>query len=74
MRQSFIHKGITIAYPSSLIQQNFGESVSNHGFLLWDVETKTFEECDVQNKYSYYNFKISSLDDLEEDKEIITNG
>jgi len=30
-RQIFNHKGIMIAYPSSLIQQNFGENVSKHG-------------------------------------------
>ena len=46
-RQSFNHKGIQIAYPSSLIQQNFGENVSGHGFLFWDVETKTFTEHNV---------------------------
>ncbi len=72
-RQSFNHKGIQIAYPSSLIQQNFGENVSKHGYLLWDVETKTFTEHDVDNKYSFYNFKIKSLEDLENNKEIITN-
>jgi len=72
-RQSFNHKGIPIAYPSSLIQQNFGENVSKHGYLLWDVETKTFTEHDVDNKYLFYNFKIKSLDDLENNKEVITN-
>ena len=72
-RQSFNHKGIIIAYPSSLIQQNFGENVSNHGFLFWDVETKTYTEHNVENKHVYYNFKIKSLDDLENNKELITN-
>lgn len=72
-RQTFNHKGILIAYPSSLIQQNFGENVSNHGFLLWDVETKTFTEHNVENRYPYYNFKIKSVDDFENNKEIITN-
>jgi len=72
-RQSFNHKGIQIAYPSSLIQQNFGENVSKHGFLFWDIETKTFTEHDVDNKYQMYNFKIKSLEDLENNAEIITN-
>jgi len=72
-RQTFNHKGTIIAYPSSLIQQNFGENVSNHGFLLWDIESKTFEEYNVENKYSYYNFKIKSLDDIENGTEKITN-
>jgi DNA repair exonuclease SbcCD nuclease subunit len=72
-RQSFNHKGIIVAYPSSLIQQNFGENVSNHGFLFWDVENKTFTEHNVENKYPYYNFKIKSLDDIENGTELITN-
>ena len=72
-RQFFNHKGIQIAYPSSLIQQNFGENVSKHGFLFWDVETKTFTEHDVENLFPMYNFRIKSLDDLENNAEIITN-
>jgi len=72
-RQSFNHKGIPIAYPSSLIQQNFGENVSKHGFLLWNVETKTFTEHDVENKTPFYQFKIKSLEDLENGTEVLTN-
>jgi DNA repair exonuclease SbcCD nuclease subunit len=72
-RQFFNHKGIQIAYPSSLIQQNFGENVTKHGFLIWDVETKTFTEHDVENKYPFYQFKIKSLEDLETGTEKITN-
>lgn len=72
-RQSFNHNGIMVAYPSSLIQQNFGENVSKHGFLFWDVETKTFTEHDVANKHQYYTIKIKSLEDLENNKELITN-
>lgn len=30
----------TIAYPGSLIQQNYGEDL-NKGFLLWNINTKT---------------------------------
>ena len=72
-RQSFNYKGIPVAYSSSLIQQNFGENVSNHGYLIWDVGMKTFTEHNVDNKYSYYNFRIKSLEDLDNNKELITN-
>ncbi len=72
-RQSFNHNGIKIAYPSSLIQQNFGENVSNHGFLFWDVENRTFSEHNVENANTYYNFKIKSLEDLDNNTEILTN-
>jgi DNA repair exonuclease SbcCD nuclease subunit len=72
-RQSFNHKGTIIAFSSSLIQQNFGEKVSKHGFLLWDVPTKSFTEHDVDNNYPYYQFRIKSLDDLDNNNEVITN-
>lgn len=72
-RQTFNHKGIIIAYPSSLIQQNFGENITKHGFLLWDVETRTYTEHDVENNAPYYQFNIKSLDDIENGTEVITN-
>jgi DNA repair exonuclease SbcCD nuclease subunit len=72
-RQSFIHKGINIAYPSSLIQQNFGENVTKHGFLCWDMESKSFTEHDVDNRFLYYQFKIKSIEDIETGNETITN-
>ena len=72
-RQSFNYNGIPIVYSSSLIQQNFGENVSKHGFLLWDVESKTFTEHDVENKFPFYQFKIKSLEDLDNGTEVLTN-
>ena len=72
-RQKLMYNNIPIVMPSSLIQQNFGENVSNHGFLFWDIETKTFTEHDVDNRYPFYNFKIKSLEDLDNNKEVITN-
>lgn len=72
-RQVFNHKGILIAYPSSLIQQNFGENITKHGFLLWDIPTKTYTEHDVENKFPYYQFKIKSIDDIDNGTEQITN-
>lgn len=73
MRQIFNHNGVIIAYPSSLLQQNFGENVSGHGFLLWDVETKQPTAYDVENQYPFYHFKIKSLDDLETNSEKLVN-
>lgn len=68
-----IKKMIPVVMPSSLIQQNFGENVTKHGFLIWDVESKTFEEHDVDNKYPFYQFKIKSIEDIENGTELITN-
>ena len=66
--QIFIHKDIPVIYSSSLIQQNFGESISNHGFVLWDVNDLYNSFHNVKNNYPYYQFKIYSLEDLEEYK------
>lgn len=73
MKKIKIKKVIPIAYCGSLIQQNFGENVTKHGFLLWDVETNTFNDYDVENRYPYYQFRIKSLEDLENGTEKITN-
>jgi hypothetical protein len=69
-----IKKTIPIMMSSSLLQQNFGERVTGHGFLLWDVEKLSFIEYNVENPYLFYNMKISSLDDISNNTEIITNG
>ena len=48
----------TIAYAGSLIQQNHGESLDKHGYLLWDVESRTFEEFDIENDYGFYTLDV----------------
>jgi DNA repair exonuclease SbcCD nuclease subunit len=48
----------TIAYAGSIIQQNHGESLDKHGYLLWDVESRTFEEFDIQNDYGFYTLDV----------------
>lgn len=73
MGKKKIKKIIKVVMPSSLIQQNFGENVSKHGFLLWDVESKTFTEHDVENTTPFYQFKIKSLEDLDNGTEVLTN-
>jgi DNA repair exonuclease SbcCD nuclease subunit len=72
-RQGFIHNDIKMVYPGSLVQQDFGENISKHGFLIWDVAGKTFNEYDVENKHLFYKFKITSLEDLENNLEELIN-
>ena len=50
----------TIAYAGSLIQQNHGESLDKHGYLLWDVESRTFEEFDIPNDYGFYTLDVTN--------------
>lgn len=73
LRQEFEYKGIPIAYASSLIQQDFGEKLYEHGYLLWDVSERTFTDHNIRMDFGYYVFKITSLDNLETESEILTN-
>jgi DNA repair exonuclease SbcCD nuclease subunit len=73
-RQCLKYDGVPLVYSGSLIQQDHGENVSGHGFLLWDVESATYEEIDIPNEdYGYYTFTINDIEDIDEDKEIVIN-
>ena len=50
--------GCKVVYAGSLIQQNFGESLDKHGFLVWDLDTLTYEGVDIQNDYGYYTLDV----------------
>ena len=47
-----------IAYAGSLIQQNHGESLNNHGVLVWDLENKTSKLVEIKNNYGYISYTI----------------
>ena len=42
-----------IAYPSSLIQQNYGESIDKHGYIQWDLIEKKGKFIKIMNDYGY---------------------
>jgi hypothetical protein len=55
-RQVFKYKKKTICgYSGSLIQQNYGEDIIEHGYLLWNLDTKIIEEINVYNNIGYIN-------------------
>jgi predicted MPP superfamily phosphohydrolase len=49
-RQSF-NKPCNIVYAGSLIQQNFGETVEGHGYVLWNTKDHSFLMQDLRNNY-----------------------
>jgi DNA repair exonuclease SbcCD ATPase subunit/DNA repair exonuclease SbcCD nuclease subunit len=58
-RQEMISpSGCKVVYAGSLVQQNFGETLDKHGFLVWDLDTMTYEEVDIKNDYGYYTLDI----------------
>ena len=60
-RQTMISPaGCKVVYAGSLIQQNFGETLDKHGFLVWDLNSMKYEEVDIQNDYGYYTMDIDN--------------
>ena len=51
-KRQFLNDSKTMAYPGSLIQQNFAEA-PEHGFLFWDVEKRKSEFIQVNNDYGF---------------------
>lgn len=41
------------AYPGSLVQQNFGESINNHGYIQWDLEKKEGKFNEIKSDYAF---------------------
>jgi DNA repair exonuclease SbcCD nuclease subunit len=73
MHQEFYRGDTLIVYSGSLIQQTFGETVTQHGFVSWDLEAKTHEFIEIDNEYSLYDFEINSIEDIDNDTEKLRN-
>lgn len=57
-RQTFGEGYEHIAYAGSMIQQNHGELLENHGYLLWDIPTRTFTEHHLHNDYGFLTVDV----------------
>lgn len=62
-KRQFIGSSKTIAYPGSLIQQNFGEDIKK-GILEWDVVQKNTKFLEVLNDYAFVNLHDTELEEL----------
>ena len=73
-RQSFkIPGGGRIYMVGSTIVQNFGESIKNHGYGIYNVETKKYRSHNLENFQPYLSFKIRDIEDIDKNKEILIN-
>lgn len=66
--------GVPIVYSGSVFQQDAGENVSGHGFVVWNLETMQYELHEVENDYSIYKFEVASYDDVTNDTEVLLNA
>lgn len=71
--QELKYKNTKIVYPSSPLQLSFGENISNHGYVIWDVNSGEYEKINIENDYGYYKFKINSENDILNNKEVLIN-
>ena len=72
-RQKLRYGDCPIVYAGSTIQQNYGESIAQHGYVVWDLENDTHDFVDIPSDYSYIDMTINSIEDIANDKEVINN-
>lgn len=79
-RQLLKNGEMEFVYSGSPIQQDFGESVLEHGIAVWSLD-ETSEQNEYKCKfvdmpespYAAFNFVINDLSDFDNNKEILTN-
>lgn len=67
---------IKIIYSGSMIQQNFGESSTEHGYNLVSLTENGIEHqfYNIPNPVRYLTFKISDIEDIQNNCEVLING
>lgn len=72
-RQSIKRGKTEIVYSGSLIQQNFGETITQHGFEVWDVDSNSHQFVELDSDYGLYDIEINSFEDIDLDRERLIN-
>ena len=73
-RQEMISpKGCKVVYAGSLLQQNFGEKITKHGYGVYDLESDQYDFIDLPNPKPFLSFYINSIDNLVEGTEKLVN-
>tara|TARA_R110000803_G_scaffold47825_5_gene99615 strand:- start:8537 stop:9346 length:810 start_codon:yes stop_codon:yes gene_type:complete len=63
--------GRPVIMVGSCVQQSFGERVEKHGYCIVDIEKDDYRFKDISNDWGFYTFKITSIEDIENDKEVL---
>lgn len=58
-------------YCGSLFQLNYGETVTGHGYCLWDVDSQNFEFIELDIDYGMYKLVIDSIETYTENTKIV---
>jgi DNA repair exonuclease SbcCD nuclease subunit len=74
-RQVFnIPNGKKAYMVGSTIQQNYGETLKNHGYGIYDVINDTYEFVELENPKPFLSFKIKSFEDILNGDERLANA
>ena len=58
LRQKGLYNDKTLwGYAGSLIQQNHGEDILLHGYMIWDLNNKTIKNINIPNDFGFLNLK-----------------
>ena len=53
-----------IAYSGSLIQQNHGETIEDHGMIKWNLEDISYEFIDIENEYGFITIDKYNINNI----------
>ncbi len=76
-QMQFLTANRKIAYAGSLIQQNFGEDIDKHGFLLWDIKNKNdfnVQFVKLKNITPFVSIPWSSVDSVKREASKYPDG
>ena len=74
-RQIFNIPGGKKAYMvGSTIQQNYGETITKHGFGIYNLESDEYSFVDLENPKPFLSFKMKSFDDIINGTEKLVNS
>jgi len=68
-----LKKQIPVIQIGSIIQQNFGENITKHGYGVYDVDKDDYQSVNLPNPKPFLKFKIDSIDDIVNGTEKLVN-
>jgi hypothetical protein len=67
-------KQIPIIQVGSTIQQSYGETITKHGFGIYNLESDEYSFVDLDNPKPFLSFKMKSFDDIINGTEKLVNS
>lgn len=72
--QEIKKNGVKIVYSGSLAQQDYGENVSGHGYVIWTLSKNSWKHKEIENpEHGFYKLVIKDENDINNDAETFIN-